>query len=170
MNIFPILILLILAGVLLLVASRTRASLGVPKGRVIYADMDDQLRVDQPLFDSDLNLVGRPDYLVRSGNELIPVEVKSGRAPAQPYESHVYQLAAYCVLVARQYGRRPTHGLIRYSEKSFRVEFTAQLERELLALLQEMRANMDSPNLQRSHNQPSRCRACGYLELCDQSL
>jgi CRISPR-associated exonuclease Cas4 len=165
------LILLAVAILLLWLSRRQRAGLGLPQGRLVYADMGAQMRVDQPLYDAALNLVGRPDYLVRRGEELIPVEVKSGRTPASPYDSHIFQLAAYCVLVARHYGRRPSHALIRYPERSFRVDFSPQLEHDLLNLLEEMRAAKTNVEpLPRSHRQPARCRSCGYWEVCDQRL
>jgi CRISPR-associated exonuclease Cas4 len=171
MNLTLPLLLLAFAILLLWLSRRQRAGLGLPQGRLVYADMGEELRVEQPLYDAALNLVGRPDYLVRKGDDLIPVEVKSGRTPAKPYDSHVYQLAAYCALVARHYGRRPTHGLIRYPDRSFRVEFTPQLENDLLNLLNDMHpAKHRSEPLPRSHHQAARCHACGYLEVCDQSL
>ncbi|MQC26442.1 MAG: Dna2/Cas4 domain-containing protein [Chloroflexi bacterium] len=165
------LFLLLIAFALVWLSRRQRACLGIPQGRLVYADMGAEMRVDAPLFDAALNLVGRPDYLVRSGEEFIPIEVKSGRTPAKPYDSHVYQLAAYCVLVASRYGRRPTHGIIRYPQREFRVEFTPELERGLHTLLDEMHAAKHRPEpLPRSHNQAARCRVCGFLARCDQSL
>ena len=53
----------------------------------------------EPLYASGANLAGKPDYLVRRWRYVLPVEVKSGPAPAEPYRSHVLQLAAYCLLV-----------------------------------------------------------------------
>lgn len=162
-------LLLALAVLLIYVSRRQRRQLGLPAGRLLYEDMDSGGRLREPLFDAELNLVGRPDYLIREGDKLVPVEVKSGRSPKAPYESHIYQLAAYCLLVASNFGQRPSHGLIRYPERSFKVNFTEELEAGLLNLLDEMRAHK-SADLPRSHQQAARCRACGYLQVCDQNL
>jgi len=163
-------LLLAIALILMFVSRRQRQQLGVPQGNLLYEDMDSEGRLRKPLFDPVLNLVGRPDYLIREGDQLVPVEVKSGRSPKQPYESHIYQLAAYCLLVARAYGQRPSHGLIRYPQRSFKVNFTEELETKLLNLLDEIKRKQESSDVPRSHQQTARCRACGYLQICDQSL
>jgi CRISPR-associated exonuclease Cas4 len=82
----------------------------------------------------------------------------------------VYQLAAYCALTAEAYGRRPAYGLIKYADKILRVGFTPALEAELLELLDQMRADAEAGDVARSHSSPARCRACGFREVCEESL
>jgi CRISPR-associated exonuclease Cas4 len=151
-------------------SSRQRKKLGIPEGRLLYEDIDASGELRRPLYDAELDLVGRPDYLIRQEEELIPVEVKSGRSPKKPYDSHIYQLAAYCLLVTKNFGMRPSHGLIRYPERTFKINFTSELEQELRSLLQDLRRHSKTSLPQRSHQNAARCKACGYLELCDQSL
>lgn len=160
----------LLALAVLWLSGRQRAGLGVPEGRVVYTDTGAQRRLEQPLFDEDLQLVGRPDYLVESAEGLVPVEVKSGYTPRKPYDSHIYQLAAYCLLVARNFNKRPAYGIIRYPQRSFRIEFTQALEKQLLALLDGMREGIFSPELHRSHQIAARCSSCGYRQLCNERL
>ncbi|MCW5838598.1 MAG: Dna2/Cas4 domain-containing protein [Anaerolineales bacterium] len=151
-------------------SQRQRAGLGLPAGAVVYSDTGVERRVEQALFDEALGLVGRPDYLVESAAGLVPVEVKSGRTPARPYPSHVYQLAAYCLLVARSLQRRPPYGILRYPQRSFQVEFTAALEAEVLELLSAMRQSMRQIEVHRSHKQAARCQACGYRQDCTERI
>ncbi len=93
------LIFLILAIVFLWQSGRQRRQAGLPGGRVIYTDTRAWGAVEKPLFNNELGLTGKPDYLVEKDGKLIPVEVKTGRAPNAPYDSHIFQLAAYCLLV-----------------------------------------------------------------------
>jgi len=53
------------------------------------------------LISARYGLSGRPDCLVRVDDGVVPVELKSGRSPrsGRPYEGHMLQLAAYCLLV-----------------------------------------------------------------------
>jgi CRISPR-associated exonuclease Cas4 len=169
MNSLPV-FLLVLAILLLWIAGRQRRRLGVPEGSVLYQDTERGQQLEQPLYAADLGLTGRPDYLVKSAQGLVPVEVKSGRSPGKPYDSHIYQLAAYCALVERAYGERPTYGIIRYPERSFQVEYSPQLEHEFLELLGEMRGKLALDELSRSHTVAARCRSCGFLDRCEQSL
>jgi CRISPR-associated exonuclease Cas4 len=116
-------------------------------------------------------LTGKPDYLVRVEGGYVPVEVKSGRAPADgAYPAHIYQLAAYCALVTEAYGARPSYGLIKYADKTMAVDYSPQLERELGAVLENLRADSEADDVSRSHQSAARCRACGYREVCDEHL
>ena len=95
--------LFLLALVLFFLSARTRRDAGLPGGKVMYADTGKWEKVEKPLYDPVTQVAGRPDYLVQHGREVIPVEVKSGSAPDSPYDSHIFQLAAYCLLVAVSY-------------------------------------------------------------------
>lgn len=168
---------LYLAALFLLVAlgliwlsGRQRRNLGLPEGRLLYSDTGARRELTEPLYAEDLSLVGKPDYLVESKEGLIPVEVKSGRTPSKPFDSHVYQLAAYCLLVQRAYRRRPPYGIIRYPGRSFAVEFTRELEMRLLGILADMRAALVQRELHRSHEQPGRCNSCGFGQICEERL
>lgn len=166
-----LLVLLILAALLWWFSRRVGQSTGLPQGEVVYTDTGGWSRLEKPLVSKRLGLTGKPDYLVRSGHDLIPVEVKSGRSPAsRPYDSHLYQLAAYCALVEEAYGRRPPHGLIKYSDKTLVVDYTPDLEEDLFEILDAIRADDSADDVSRSHNSAARCRGCGFKEVCDESL
>ena len=167
---YAILVLFIIALILFWQSNRQRRDAGLPGGRVIYSDTRGWTEVSKPLFDSRLGLTGKPDYLVEQKGQIIPIEVKSTRAPEAPYDSHIFQLAAYCYLVERTYGKRPPYGIIHYANRDFAVDYTRELESTLLDLLTEMRQNEFRSDVDRSHEQVARCRRCGYRNLCDQSL
>lgn len=173
-------ILLVIALLALFVSSRQRRNAGLPAGRIAYSDTGSWGRVEKPLYDPISGLTGKPDYLVEEKGFLIPVEVKSGRAPSLPYDSHIFQLAAYCLLVERTEGVRPPYGILRYRDKTFAIDYTPQLQRELETLLETMRAEekrLESKRArqagleaERSHNEPARCARCGYRNICNQRL
>ena len=163
--------LLALAVLLWIFASRLRVASGLPSGEVVYSDTGVWGRVEQPLFSAALQLTGKPDYLVREGGAIVPVEVKSGRAPAEgAYAAHLYQLAAYCALVAEAYGQRPPYGLIKYADKLLKIPYTHELESELFGLLDEMREDAEADDVERSHDSAARCRSCGFREVCEDRL
>jgi CRISPR-associated exonuclease Cas4 len=164
------LILLLLALLLLLVSRLQRRASGLPPGRIIASDTSAWKRVDKPLYTADLALTGKPDYILRQGNDFIPVEVKTGRTPSEPYESHIYQLAAYCLLIDRTYNKRPPRGIIHYPGRDFAVEFTPALEAALLSLLGRLRQDERRQDVPRSHDEKNRCLRCGFFEICNQRL
>jgi CRISPR-associated exonuclease Cas4 len=167
-------VLALLVGWLALrAAGRARQSAGLPAGRIVYADTGDWRPLEKPLFSAEYGLTGKPDYLVQTRSGLIPVEVKSGTAPPRPYPSHVLQLAAYCLLVEATAGQSPPHGLIKYADTTFEIEYTPALRAELLALLEAMRlyrASQAPGGVPRSHDEPQRCAGCGYRPVCGQAL
>jgi CRISPR-associated exonuclease Cas4 len=162
--------LLICAFVLFFVARRQREASGLPGGRVIYTDTRAWGKVERPLFDQELGLTGKPDYLVEQKGKIIPVEVKSGHTPAAPYDSHIFQVAAYCYLVHKTYRKRPPYGLIHYPGRDFAVDYTSELEDALLDLIADMRINAHRVEVPRSHEDEQRCRHCGFRDSCDQRL
>ena len=167
-------VLALLVGWLALrAAGRARQSAGLPAGRIVYADTGDWRPLEKPLFSAEYGLTGKPDYLVQTRSGLIPVEVKSSAAPPRPYPSHVLQLAAYCLLVEATAGQVPPHGLIKYADATFEIEYTPALRTELLELLEAMRLHRASRapgGVPRSHDEPQRCAGCGYRPVCGQAL
>lgn len=170
----PIILLsaaLLLAALLFFAIARILARRsGIPAGRIIYSDHGQWQKTAKPLYDADLGLTGKPDYLIQRDGRLIPAEVKSSYAPRTPYDSHIMQLAAYCVLVEREFGERPPYGLLRYRNRTFEIPYTDQLESELLSLLDTIRRCKDHQDVPRSHYSKSRCARCGYRNVCDQRL
>lgn len=163
--------LLLLAVFILWQSSRRRKEAGLPGGRVIYSDTRAWgERLEDPLYDPRLGLTGRPDYLVEQKGQIIPVEVKSGRAPETPYDSHIHQMAAYCLLVDRVLGKRPPYGIIHYPSRTFAVDYTPSLEASMLDMLAEMRRDETRAEVNCSHSDPARCRRCGFRSVCDQKL
>lgn len=160
--------LLALALAALIGAWRLRARSGLPWAPVVYRDTDAQ-SPERPLVARRLGLVGKPDYLIETRGRLIPVEVKPGRNASRPYESDLMQLAAYCLLIEETTGVAPPYGLLRYADQTFRLSYTARVREETLALIDEMRAALDN-ECDRSHDDPARCRGCGFFTVCDQAL
>jgi len=164
------LLLFILAIIFFWKSNRQQKAAGLPGGRVIYTDTRGWGEVEKPLFYATLGLTGKPDYLIEKDGYIIPVEVKSGRAPESPYDSHIFQLASYCLLVEKTYLKRPPYGIIHYENRDFAIEYTRELESALIELLADMRVDELKKNVPRSHEQPSRCKRCGFRNVCDQKL
>ena len=163
---------LIAAAVLFLwLANRQRSQAGLPAGRISYTDVGEWQPNHQALYDPKLGLAGKPDYLVYVNGVPVPVEVKSGRTPTAPYDSHIIQLAAYCYLVEVTTGKEPPYGLLRYPQETFEIDYTPELRAELLELVEAIRADSRRRTPpERSHENARRCSGCGYRETCDQRL
>lgn len=172
--------IIILALVAIWQSSRLLKKEGLPEGKLVYSDTHLWQSVVTPLFDQELGLTGKPDYIIKKGHEIIPVEIKSGGGNSTPRDSHIYQLAAYCYLIQKTFEQRPAYGIIHYTcgnEKSIKnnsqtytINYTKQLETTLLTAINQIRSSENHREIPRSHHSPSRCKRCGYRTNCDQRL
>lgn len=150
-----------------------RASTGLPfNAKVVYADTGAWRKVEQPLISRRNALAGKPDYVIEQNGLIVPVEVKPTRTASAPRDADVMQLAAYGLLVEETmaHGRVVPHGLLKYRDTVFQIEFTAELRKDLINLMESMRCDATEGDVARSHAEPRRCRACGYRAECDQVL
>ena len=164
-------VVLLFAIILWLQSRRQRAASGLPfNARIVYSDTGAWEKVEKPLFSRKYALTGKPDYIVEENGATIPIEVKPNRVAPAPYESDVMQLAAYALLIEESYGMNPPHGLLKYRDAVFQIDFTEELRAQLLDLMDAMREDLGARDVSRSHAEPARCRACGYRSECGQSF
>lgn len=143
------------------------AQSGLVQGELAYSDLD---KPGETLRSEKYSLSGRPDYIVRRGDRYIPVEVKTGRTPEAPHDSHVMQLGVYCLLVEEVYGQRPSQGVLQYPERTFEVPFTDQFRDQVLETTLRMRLSDMTGVVHRNHERPGKCRGCSRRELCPERL
>lgn len=158
------------ALVLIAAAVLLRRRTGLPWKRIKHSDTSGWRQPEQPLIARRYGLVGKPDYLLEWRRGLVPVEVKPRREADMPYPSDVMQVAAYCLLVEETTGAPPPYGLLRYAHATFKVRWDQRLRGELVTLLDEIRRADPRIASRRSHREPPRCRACGFLSQCEQAL
>lgn len=168
-------VILLLAGIALRGwGVQQRAQTGLPVGKVVYSDTGAWETPEKPLLSRRYGLVGKPDYLVRvqagSNTLLVPVEVKSRTQPAVTPAGHILQLAAYCLLVEETQKVRPPFGLLHYADATLQIPYTDALRQTVLDTAQAIRQARTAADVHRDHNDPARCRGCGYRHACDEAL
>ena len=184
--IFVAIVILIAVALSLILAARRAASRsGLPAGQLIYSDTgyptgrispvisnEQGVKQERPLVSRRYGLTGRPDYLVRTREGIVPVEAKSTKFPAsgRAYDSHVMQLAAYCLLVEDVLEARVPYGIIRYADEEVVVDYTNDLRDELIMLLEEMKDARVAEDVHRSHRDARRCSRCSMREICEEAL
>jgi len=151
----------LLSLVLLVLSIWMRRKAGIPMGNVVYSDS--QKIPGEILSAKDIPLRGKPDYLVKKGDQIIPVELKRGKTPQTPYPSHVAQLFAYCYLVRDNFGVRPDYGIVDYPDNDFKLEFPQDGEVEIERLVGEVLEKKKGPHTREGLR--NICRNCreGHL-------
>ena len=171
MSLLIVLALVIFAlGLLLLwLSTGQRRRSGLPAGRIVYEDVG-MGTSPGALVSERYMLVGKPDYLIKRGEVLIPVEVKSRRAPIKPYRAHRFQLLAYCLLVEESSGHAPPYGVLRYQDREFEIAYDEKSREDLLRLLEEIRGASTAVAPLPQHDNPAKCAHCPYRDICDARL
>ncbi len=134
----------------------------------------DRLTSETPVLKSaNYNLAGRPDYLIKEGEQRIPVEVKTGRRPKAPFFSHVLQIGAYCLLSEETFTEKPTHGQIRYGFDSdpHEVKWDSSLKILVTEKLEEMNDILNGTmDVHRNHKRVGKCNNCSRRKGCPERL
>jgi len=145
-----------------------RGDLNLEEGKIKYVD---KLEKKSKLLKSDkYKLRGKPDLILEKDGNPVPVEVKTGRVPEGPFFSHILQIAAYCLLVEEDIGKKPPYGLIRYGDTEFDIEYDEDLKHLLLEKIGDMRDHIKNGDVHRNHNREGKCKNCSRRKICDESL
>jgi len=147
-----------------LLAERHRA-LGLPEGELVYEDADGE---GEPLSSSAYPLVGKPDYIVQlPDGRPVPIELKLGVHDATiPHSNHSIQVASYCLILEDYFVQAPTHGILRYADREFTIEYTPALRRKVIKLLTEMERCSERQPPPLAKQRPAKCRACVFQPIC----
>lgn len=140
---------------------------------VIASDVGTQRSI--LLRDPPLGIRGRPDYLFRTDvgdrEVLVPLEVKPTRHSDRLYDSDRVQIGAYLLALRGTFPDRASDvGYVRYADRTFQVQLTPALEREVGQIAAAVREGRRAAVLHRSHNIGARCRACPMRQRCDEAL
>ena len=134
----------------------------------------DGLTDETPVLKSDIyNLAGRPDYIIKKGEERIPVEVKTGRPPKAPFFSHILQIGAYCLLSEETFSKKPEHGQIRYGldNEPHEILWDSKFKNLVIEKLEEMNDILSGKTeAHRNHKRVGKCNSCSRRKNCPERL
>lgn len=149
-------------------AAIARDKHGIGSSDIVYIDeLDERPKM---FVSKKYGLRGRPDYVLLSGDEHIPVEVKTGRNPKGPLFSHILQTGTYCLLLEEEYGKPPPFGLLKYENSQHEIDYTSDMKKLVLNKILEMRELMFTKNVHRNHNRKGKCIHCSRRDKCPEKL
>lgn len=142
-------------------------ALGLPTGDLVYEDADGQ---GETLISGEYPLIGKPDYVIQlADGRLVPVELKlSVQHATAPYSNHAVQIAAYC-LILESYSENttmPTHGVLRYADRDFIIDYTPSLRKKVIRLLGDMDHCTEQLPPALARQKVSKCRSCVFQPVC----
>ncbi len=143
-----------------------KKKLQLPDGEIIYID---DLQKAPILKSEKYKIWGRPDLLIKKGDDYIPVEIKTGRIPRGPLFSHIMQLTAYMLLVEENY-KTPPYGLLKYGPQIYKIEYEEDLKNIMLQKVKEMREALKTGEVHRNHHKIGKCLHCSRRDICPERL
>lgn len=161
-RLFAAALVLGLLGLLLVLASWLgRKAQGLGSGKTIALD-------NVRLFSEVYGLVGRPDRMIRDGDDIIPEEWKSSKRVS---DGHRLQLGTYFILLEEKYEKRPPFGWVVLGDGSrVRVENTDELRSKVLAIAEQIRERRRTIGEEIPVRQPAwKCWKCGQRGSCGQA-
>jgi len=161
-------VLLIVFGLWAKLAARNLALAVVPGGKIVYSGIRfGKMKVLQA---PQYHLRGSPDYVVRSGDEYIPVEIKSSKTPRKLFDSDLMQVVAYAVLVEAEFGKLPPHGIVCYPDKDFTIKITDQKIEKLRRGVETMRASLREGKLKNAPKSKHYCPTCYFIRCPEREI
>jgi len=150
------------------VSMTLRASHGVPAGEIEYSD-----KIRAPSYFSEKYMLsGKPDYVIKKGEDYIPVEMKTGRVPRGPFFSHILQVVAYCILIEENFEKVPPHGILEYADHvQHKIDYDEKGKEMVISKLDEMREMLSGETKPyRNHNRKGKCINCSRRAHCPVKL
>lgn len=112
---------------------------------------------------------GKPDYIIKSNEDYIPVEEKSSDLD-RPKFSHVMQITAYCMLIEDKYGSPPPYGVLKYKKRQFKIPYEERWKNMVIKIREDMIRDMKRGEAHRNHNSKNKCLHCARRDYCPEKL
>jgi CRISPR-associated exonuclease Cas4 len=145
--------------------AQRRRELGLPSGELVYEDADGQ---GEPLSSREFPLVGKPTYIVQlPDGRPVPIELKRNvQNLKEPQSNHIAQIGAYCLILEDYFEVPPTHGVLRYADREFMVDYTPTLRKKVLRILKDMGNSSEQYPPSLTRQRATKCRACLFQPIC----
>jgi CRISPR-associated protein Cas4 len=120
-----------------------------------------------------LRLKGVVDRIEVYGKEYVPVEIKTGRAPATGvWPDHRMQVAAYMLLLKEKFGARITEGLVKYvaAGQTRQIVMNPFMEYEVNGAVNKVFSLLEQEDVPGYCNRKEHCGVCSLGEQYEGGL
>ncbi len=138
-------------------------------GEDLWEALTPKLKSEYKIASQNLYLTGKIDQVQVFPTMLLPVELKTGKAPKEgAWEDHKIQLAAYALLLEDSFKVPINSGIIRYLDdnQARSIEINPFLKDQVKELVKEVRAMLSSEKLPPLNKNENKCKSCSLKEVC----
>ncbi len=154
-------ILILMSKEIKLRADSIKAILHLYKGKDLWRNLTPKYLTEFEIISYELGLKGRIDR-VKFEEEIMPYELKTRE---EIYESDKLQLAAYSLLLEKEFNRKINKGIIEVKNKQEEIIITEQMKSQVLEIAEKIRKfeKDKEPNFYSNFN---KCEYCRLKEEC----
>jgi CRISPR-associated exonuclease Cas4 len=116
-----------------------------------------------------LELKGKIDRIEKHETKIMPVEIKTGKAPKEGvWEGHLIQIAAYMMLLEDQFNKKADEGVVDYINEKIKrtVKMNPFLREEVIKLKDKVKRLLNSTQVPEMCRHEKKCDKCGIREEC----
>lgn len=138
-------------------------------GTELWEALTPKIKSEYKISSNTLELVGVIDQIEISRENIIPVELKTGKAPDDGlWPSHRIQLAAYLMLIEEEFSKQPEYGKVRYLDVAQDRKLTMNpfLKEEVTNLRDKVKELLNSTELPKQCENKNKCASCGLKKQC----
>ncbi|MEM3126794.1 MAG: CRISPR-associated protein Cas4 [Candidatus Woesearchaeota archaeon] len=117
----------------------------------------------------ELGVRGVIDQIEVYGKNLVPFELKTGKAPSDGvWPGHRMQLGVYILMLEWEKGKKISYGYINYLDQNKKsiVLMNPFLRMEIFELIEKVKKLLASENLPKKVEQIGKCNACALKQRC----
>jgi len=142
-------------------------------GEQLWEKLTPKIESEVRVESQKLELMGVIDRVEIYKGNIIPAELKTGKAPTDTlWEGHRIQLAAYMLLLEEKYGLEVKGGYIHYLNEDIKYDVIMNpfLKQDILALIKKVKETLDSSEIPEPIHSENKCNACSLKGECQNKV
>ncbi len=138
-------------------------------GEELWNKLTPKIQSEYYISSKELGLRGIIDKLELYENDVIPIELKTGKIPKKGvWDSHKIQIGAYLLLLNEKFKKEINIGFVRYLDinEERAVILNPFLKDYIITLRDKVNLLLNSKEFPEYCNNERKCKACGLKKLC----
>jgi len=138
-------------------------------GEELWEKLTPKIKSEINLISKKYNIRGRVDRIEIYNDTIVPVEIKTGKAPkTDVWENHKIQLVMYMLMLKEKFKKDIAKGYVNYINENIKREiyFNDFMRYEIEHLLSEINTLLDSKKIPKIEDNKNKCLHCGLRDVC----
>jgi len=138
-------------------------------GKELWDALTPKIESEIYVESDNLQLKGKVDRIEKYDETIIPVELKTGKAPKEGvWQEHMIQIGAYMLMLGEVLGKKTVVGKVKYIKNNIsrEVHMNPFLQEEIKRLVKEVQEFLEKKNIPNFTKNKAKCESCGLREDC----